>query len=98
MMGFRISRRSTVWLTIGLVTLAVAGLAVPGASAQDMAVPDVKPARPIKLDGVCAVSLARFCPDLAATPGQLRNQVICLKPYRSSLPLSCRSAVNAAMR
>lgn len=79
---------------------AVALLSVPASAAfaQDVPATAAKPARRIKLDGVCAASLDRFCPALAATPGQTRNQVICLKPYRSSLPLSCRSAVTAAIR
>ena len=50
------------------------------------------------LSGVCAASLERFCPALANGPPQLRNQVICLRPYRSSIPLACRKAVTAAIR
>lgn len=82
-------------LSIGLMTVQVGA-----ASAQT-----VPPPRPTtgfagryKLDTVCAASLTRFCPELASTPGQTRNQVICLKPYRTSLPLPCRSAVTATLR
>ena len=81
-----------------LLTFAVLALSASAALAQDVPAPDAKPAaRRMKLDGVCAPALERFCPALAETPGQTRNQVICLKPYRSSLSLSCRSAVTAAM-
>ncbi len=82
-----------MWLTAAFISLGTTS-----AYAQDFVGSDTKPARSIKLDSVCAESLARFCPDLEATPGQTRNQMICLKPYRSSLPLSCRSAVKAVMR
>lgn len=85
-------RRLRFLLTIGLLALSA-----NAACAQDVPTPDAKPARRMKLDGVCAPALERFCPALAQTPGQTRNQVICLKPYRSSLSLSCRSAVTAAM-
>ena len=49
------------------------------------------------LGDICAQSLEQFCPALADGPAQLRNQVICLRPYRSSLPLACRKAVTAAL-
>ncbi len=59
------------------------------------------PARPDRradLSRVCALPLQRFCPALADSPPQRRNQVICLRPYRTSLPLPCRNAVTAALR
>ncbi|MDP9096427.1 MAG: hypothetical protein M3N26_07755 [Pseudomonadota bacterium] len=86
-------RRITPFLAVALIVLPLGA-----AGAQDAVAPTPKPARRMKLDSVCAASLERFCPALAATPGQTRNQVICLKPYRSSLPLSCRSAVATAVR
>jgi len=86
--------RLGLFLSIGLVMVQVAA-----ASAQTVAVPPPTTgvAGRYKLDTVCATSLTRFCPDLASTPGQTRNQVICLKPYRTSLPLACRSAVTSMM-
>ncbi len=48
------------------------------------------------IEKTCARDLERFCPELANT-GQLRNQVICLKPYRLDLSLPCRRAVTAAL-
>ena len=79
-----------------LLPIAATALAPP-AYAQDLA-PYPKPARRIKLDGVCADSIARFCPALADRPGQTLSQVTCLKPYRTSLPLSCRRAVTASLK
>ena len=67
-------------------------LLASAACAQDV------PVRRLKLGTVCKASLERFCPDLESSPGQTRNQIICLKPYRSSLPLACRSAVTAGLR
>ncbi len=84
--------------SIFALTLAVLALGANAASAQDLVAPDGSLIRRTKLERSCAVSLARFCPDLADTPGQTRNQVICLKPYRTSLPPFCRAAVNAAMK
>ena len=62
-------------------------------AAQEFAAPK---GRPIVLDKTCAPAFARFCPELAETH-RLRDQVICLKPYRLSLSLPCRRAVTAAL-
>ena len=68
------------------------------ALAQDLTAPDGRSIRHTRLERACADALTRFCPDLSETPGQTRNQVICLKPYRTSLAQNCRSAVNAALK
>ncbi len=76
--------------------LVVCGAA--GARAQDLTAPDGSLIRHTKLELACGDALARFCPDLSETPGQTRNQLICLKPYRTSLSQNCRSTVNAALK
>lgn len=85
------------WI-ISFMALGLLAIASGAATAQDAPETDGRSARRGKIDRACAVSLERFCPALATTPGQTRNQVICLKPYRTSLPLTCRSAVTAALR
>lgn len=45
----------------------------------------------------CQAEMQRFCPALSGTPSA-RSQAICLRPYRTSLSLGCRSAVNALTR
>lgn len=40
----------------------------------------------------CAVEIERFCPTLSATK-ELRNQRICLRPYRTSLSRACRRSL-----
>lgn len=44
----------------------------------------------------CAAETQRFCPALATGVPQPRSQAICLRPYKTSLSLSCRRAVKAA--
>lgn len=51
-----------------------------------------------RITGACRAETARFCPALANAAPSPRNQLICLRPYKSSLSLSCRSAVNAMTR
>ncbi|MGI4945596.1 MAG: hypothetical protein ACRYHQ_34375 [Janthinobacterium lividum] len=43
----------------------------------------------------CMPEARRFCPSLDETAPQPRGMVICLRPYKSSLSLSCRQAVTA---
>ncbi|MDT7950892.1 MAG: hypothetical protein RQ966_05240 [Acetobacteraceae bacterium] len=82
--------RCRVWIVLVLAPLS--------ASAQELLVaPDGRLVEPTKLEQACHDGLARFCPDLAATPGQTRSEMICLKPYRTSLSFGCRAAVNAAL-
>ncbi len=50
-----------------------------------------------QVSAVCAGEIARFCPELS-DPVSPRNQVICLKPFKSDLSLACRGTVNAAGR
>jgi hypothetical protein len=44
----------------------------------------------------CVPEARRLCPSLDAVSPQPRGMVICLRPYKSSLSLSCRQAVKAA--
>lgn len=83
--------RLAVWLA------AAIALGAPAASAQEAVPSSDSLAGRTKLERACAAALDRFCPDLAEPPGQTRNQVICLRPYRTSLTPSCRAAVNAAL-
>lgn len=94
------SHGGTFMTRLSIVGLAIVSLAASATalSAQDLVGPDGNIVRPTKLERVCGQSLARFCPELAEMPGQTLNQTICLKPYRLSLPLSCRAAVTAAMK
>lgn len=94
MAALSMNRLLGLLIAIGMVTAQVGVATAQPATPLD---PTPGSAGRYKLDKICAVSLARFCPDLATTPGQTRNQVICLKPYRISLPLACRSAVTATM-
>lgn len=50
-----------------------------------------------RLASACPEDVERFCPYLEAEAGG-REQLICLRPYRSSLSLGCRTAVNAALQ
>lgn len=43
----------------------------------------------------CMPEARRFCPSLDEAAPQPRGMVICLRPYKSSLSLSCRRAVSA---
>ncbi len=43
----------------------------------------------------CMPEARRFCASLDEAAPQPRGMVICLRPYKSSLSLSCRQAVNA---
>ena len=43
----------------------------------------------------CRAEIIRFCPAFAAAEPQGRSAAICLKPFKSSLSLSCRKAVRA---
>ena len=83
-----------------LVRLALISLSLgaTNASAQDVLAPDGSIIHQTKLERACSDALVRFCPELAAMPGQTMNQMICLKPYRTSLTPWCRSAVNTAMK
>ena len=44
----------------------------------------------------CVPESRRFCPSLDANTPQPRGMAICLRPYKSSLSLSCRQAIKAA--
>lgn len=72
-----------------LACIAAAALAGP-ASAQAP-----KPSRGIAANAVpkaCKPETERFCPEVGASG---RSAAICLKPFKSSLSLSCRRAVRA---
>lgn len=56
------------------------------------------PTRKVEIGRACGPAIERFCPALADAALQPRNAAICLKPYRTSLSLPCRRAVNALLR
>lgn len=43
----------------------------------------------------CMPEARRLCPSLDQASPQPRGMAICLRPYKSSLSLSCRRAINA---
>ncbi len=88
---------SSMYRIVGLVLL-LGAVGTNAARADDVVASDGSLIRRTKLERSCSDALTRFCPDLSATPGQTRNQVICLKPYRSNLAPYCRAAVNAALK
>lgn len=75
-------------------------LALPTlARAQEAAGPPPPPAAAAlrRVAKSCKAETERFCPALTGTPSP-RSQAICLRPYRTSLSLGCRGAVNAVIR
>lgn len=46
----------------------------------------------------CVSEARRFCPAADPAAPQPRAMAICLRPYRASLSLACRGAVNAVSR
>ena len=46
----------------------------------------------------CLPEARRLCPSLDASAPQPRGMAICLRPYKSSLSLPCRHAVQAVSR
>lgn len=88
-MGVSVSDR--LWR---LSTLLLILLGAAPAYAQSL---DPRPARKVVVGQVCAEAIERYCPTLAHPP-QPHNQVICLKPFRTSLTPPCRAAVAAQLR
>lgn len=64
------------------------------ASAADASDPPARAAYR-QLAQSCTADLDRYCSDLPDSRRTGRNAAICLKPYRSSLSLPCRHAVQA---
>ena len=50
-----------------------------------------------RITRACQAETLRFCPALDSSVPRPRDQLICLRPYRSSLSFNCRRAVNAAI-
>lgn len=48
-----------------------------------------------RVGAMCKAETQRLCPALAGTTAGPRDQLICLRPYRTSLSFNCRSAINA---
>ena len=90
----KLSMHAPTLVRLALISLS---LGATTASAQGILAPDGS-IHQTKLERACSDALVRFCPELAAMPGQTMNQVICLKPYRTSLTPWCRSAVTTAMK
>ena len=74
------------------VLLAVLAYTMPAAAQS------TRTAAYAQVGKVCVSEVRRFCPALDGAAPQPRNQAICLKPYRSSLSLSCRRAVTATIQ
>ncbi len=73
-----------------LIALSVSGiLAACPAKAADRAAAYANVAKS------CVAETQRLCPALSTGIPQPRSQAICLRPYKSSLSLSCRRAVKA---
>lgn len=83
-----------------MLRLLVVACAVLGheARAQEDAPTAPGPGAYRRLTGACRAETARLCPALANAAPSARNQLICLRPYKSSLSLGCRSAVTALTR
>jgi hypothetical protein len=66
--------------------------------AQDQA--QNPPARALdrKVAENCATEIVQFCPSVTGNEDTGRDAAICLKPYRSSLSLPCRHAVQAIFK
>lgn len=95
MVGSRIEGENTVTpkgLHAATVLLAVLAYTMPAAAQS------TRTTAYAQVGKACAPEVRRFCPALDGTAPQPRNQAICLKPYRTSLSLSCRRAVTAAFR
>lgn len=76
-----------------LAAALVAASAMLAFPAQAQTAPG--PATLQRVTKACRAETVRFCPALAETTPRPRDQVICLKPFKSSLSFNCRSAVNA---
>ena len=95
------TRKATIWTFSFVLGIAAA----TGAHAEFMRGPDGNPVMvdgsPVqitRLEAACGPALSRFCPELTIAPGQTRNEIICLKPYRSNLTSGCRSAIVAPVK
>ena len=91
--------------TIRTLSLVLGVAAATGAHAEFMRGPDGNPVMidgsPVqitRLEAACGPALSRFCPELTIAPGQTRNEIICLKPYRLNLTAGCRSAIVPAVK
>ncbi len=89
---------SAAFVALGLLAGTADAATVLGPDGQAVIGPDGTPMQQTAFEATCGGAIQRFCPTLAATPGQTRNEVICLRPYRSSLPYACRKAVDAARK
>lgn len=82
---------NTRWVLVALV------LASPGLARAQEAAPGTPAAALRRVAASCKAETERFCPALAGTASP-RSQAICLRPYRISLSLPCRGAVNSVIR
>lgn len=82
----------------GLIALALGGM--PGAAqAQEQPSERNTTFRAYaRVEKSCAAETRRFCPAASVTAPQPRAMVICLRPYKASLSLGCRGAINAVSR
>ena len=82
-------------LYFGIGALLLAGaVAAPPALGQELPASAAR-ARVVQ---TCQAEARRFCPAGEDGAQVGRNTVICLRPFRTSLSLPCRAAVNAALR
>lgn len=94
-------RCPTIWLALVvaiLMTSSASAAIVMGQDGQPLIGPDGNPMRQTPFENSCGSAIAQYCPELVDPSGQTRNQVICLRPYRSSVPYFCRKAIDAARK
>ena len=68
-----------------------------GAQTQPDAQPQTSQAALRRVAETCQAETQQFCPALQPSPTP-RDEAICLKYYKTSLSLGCRSAINAVTR
>jgi hypothetical protein len=68
-----------------------------GAQTQSATQPQTSQAVLRRVTESCQAETQQFCPTLQPSP-TTRDEAICLKYYKASLSLGCRSAINAMTR
>lgn len=77
------------------VLTAACALATPSLAAEP-ATPAAHRAAMHAVALSCTEDYPRFCPDQGTSEITARDQLICLKPFKTDLSLPCRKAVTAA--
>jgi hypothetical protein len=78
----------------------IAGILLGASAGQAQDQAQNPPARALdrKVAENCAAEIVQYCPSVAEAEDTGRDAAICLKPYRSSLSLPCRHAVQAVFK